>query len=218
MLNLMSVLQHLAAKVRMDKVDPAYLHSPACRLVLREEARLKATNQEAADFAATLAKSTTVKVCIPHADWSSGRRPGSRQPIRRRLTSPPPSPSQPQWRYVARLPPLPRLPIGPQGGSAAQGDQSGGGWLRRRTRQVNHSEGTYPTLLAADWSSRRRPGSRRPIRRRLTSPPHSPSQPQWRYVSCSFLAAYWSSRRRRGSRPPIRRRHNTPLLAKPCTQ
>jgi hypothetical protein len=33
-------------------------------LVLKEEARLKATNQEAADFAATLAKSTTVKVRI----------------------------------------------------------------------------------------------------------------------------------------------------------
>jgi hypothetical protein len=84
MLNLMSVLQHLAAKVRMDKVDPAYLHSPACRLVLKEEARLKATNQEAADFAATLAKSTTVKVRIPPAfthppaDWSSRRRRGSR--------------------------------------------------------------------------------------------------------------------------------------------
>jgi hypothetical protein len=26
-----------------------------------------------------------------------------------------------------RLPPLPRLPIGPQGGGPAQGDQSGGG-------------------------------------------------------------------------------------------
>ena len=62
MLNLMSVLQHLSAKVRMDKVDPAYLHSPACRLVLKEEARLKATNQEAAEYADTLAKSASVKV------------------------------------------------------------------------------------------------------------------------------------------------------------
>jgi hypothetical protein len=47
-------------------------------LVLKEEARLKATNQEAADFAAALAKSTTVKVCIPPADWFSRRRRGSR--------------------------------------------------------------------------------------------------------------------------------------------
>ncbi len=31
---------------------PAYLHSPACRLVLKEEAQLKVTNQETADFAA----------------------------------------------------------------------------------------------------------------------------------------------------------------------
>jgi hypothetical protein len=32
-------------------------------LVLKEEARVKATNQGEADFAAALAKSTTVKVC-----------------------------------------------------------------------------------------------------------------------------------------------------------
>jgi hypothetical protein len=67
MLNLMSVLQHLAAKVRMDKVDPAYLHSPACRLVLKEEARLKATSQEAAEYAELLSKSGASKVCnFPH--------------------------------------------------------------------------------------------------------------------------------------------------------
>ena len=62
MLNLMSVLQHLSAKVRMDKVEPAYLHSPACRLVLKEEARLKATSQEAVEYTEALAKAGTLKV------------------------------------------------------------------------------------------------------------------------------------------------------------
>jgi ubiquitin conjugation factor E4 B len=62
MLNLMSVLQHLSSKVRMDKVEPAYLHTPACRLVLKEEARLKASSQEAAEYTESLAKSGTVKV------------------------------------------------------------------------------------------------------------------------------------------------------------
>ncbi len=66
----------------------------------------------------------------PPADWSSRRRRGSRRPIRRRLTSPPHSPSQPQWRYVSRLPSLSWLPIGPQRGGAAQCHQSEGGIIR----------------------------------------------------------------------------------------
>jgi len=53
MLNVMSVLQLLSGKVRQDKVDPAYLHHPSCRLVLRDEARIRATAQEAEEFAST---------------------------------------------------------------------------------------------------------------------------------------------------------------------
>ena len=31
MLNLMSVMQHLSSKVKMDKVDPNYIHTPQSR-------------------------------------------------------------------------------------------------------------------------------------------------------------------------------------------
>jgi len=51
MLNVVSVMQMLSGKVRQDKVDPAYLHQPTCRLVLKEESRLKATSIEATEFA-----------------------------------------------------------------------------------------------------------------------------------------------------------------------
>jgi len=61
MLNLMSVMQHLSSKVRMDKVDPNYIHSPKSRLLLKDESRLKGTSQEAEEFSQNLAKSGPVK-------------------------------------------------------------------------------------------------------------------------------------------------------------
>ncbi|XP_052821362.1 ubiquitin conjugation factor E4 B-like [Mya arenaria] len=47
MLNLLSVLQKLAMKVTLDKVDPYYMFHPQCRVKLRSEARLKLSSQEA---------------------------------------------------------------------------------------------------------------------------------------------------------------------------
>ena len=47
MLNVTSVLQHLCAKVKQDKVDPEYLHRPNCRIDISEESRLKASSGEA---------------------------------------------------------------------------------------------------------------------------------------------------------------------------
>jgi len=46
MLNLVSVLQHLCAKVKLDKVDPEYPHLPGARVDFREESRLKADTKE----------------------------------------------------------------------------------------------------------------------------------------------------------------------------
>ena len=50
MLNVASVLQHLCAKVKQDKVDPEYLHRPNCRIDISEESRLKASSQEAKEY------------------------------------------------------------------------------------------------------------------------------------------------------------------------
>ena len=43
MLNLVSVLQLLCAKVKQDKVDPAYLYTATCSLDTTEDSRLKST-------------------------------------------------------------------------------------------------------------------------------------------------------------------------------
>jgi ubiquitin conjugation factor E4 B len=56
MLNLLSVMQFLCSKVRMDKVDPNYIHSDRCRFELTDEARLKNSSQEAQEFCEAQAK------------------------------------------------------------------------------------------------------------------------------------------------------------------
>jgi len=50
MLNLVSVLQLLCAKVKQDKVDPAAVHRASSRVDISEESRLKSTSQEAKEF------------------------------------------------------------------------------------------------------------------------------------------------------------------------
>ena len=48
MLNLVSVLQLLCAKVKQDKVDPVYLHPDTCSLSLdtTDDSRLKSTSKD----------------------------------------------------------------------------------------------------------------------------------------------------------------------------
>ena len=48
MLNLVSVLQLLCAKVKQDKVDPAYLYTDTCSLSLdtTDDSRLKSTSKD----------------------------------------------------------------------------------------------------------------------------------------------------------------------------
>jgi ubiquitin conjugation factor E4 B len=39
MLNFLSVIQILASKVTLDKVDPMYLHSPKARMPIKDDTR-----------------------------------------------------------------------------------------------------------------------------------------------------------------------------------
>ena len=52
MLNLVSVLQLLCAKVKQDKVDPAYLYTDTCSLSLdtTDDSRLKSTSQDYMEY------------------------------------------------------------------------------------------------------------------------------------------------------------------------
>jgi ubiquitin conjugation factor E4 B len=40
MLNFLAVMQMLASKVTLDKVDPMYLHSPKSRISIKDDTRL----------------------------------------------------------------------------------------------------------------------------------------------------------------------------------
>ena len=46
MLNLVSVLQLLCAKVKQDKVDTVYLNTDTCRLDTMDDSRLKSTSKD----------------------------------------------------------------------------------------------------------------------------------------------------------------------------
>ena len=46
MLNLVSVLQLLCAKVKQDKVDPIYLYTDTCHLDTKDDSRLKSTSND----------------------------------------------------------------------------------------------------------------------------------------------------------------------------
>ena len=50
MLNFLSVMQHLSAKVVIDKVDPFYLLSPKSRINISEDTRLNMTSKEASEW------------------------------------------------------------------------------------------------------------------------------------------------------------------------
>lgn len=50
MLNLVSVLQLLAMKVKQDKVDPLYLYTDTCKLDTSEDSRIKTNSQEFKEF------------------------------------------------------------------------------------------------------------------------------------------------------------------------
>ena len=52
MLNLVSVLQLLCAKVKQDKVDPAYLYTDTCSLSLdtTDDSRLKSTSKDYKEY------------------------------------------------------------------------------------------------------------------------------------------------------------------------
>ena len=58
MLNFVSLMQNLSAKVKVDKVDPMYLFNPNSKVQLKDETRLKMTEQEANDWVKTLCKTT----------------------------------------------------------------------------------------------------------------------------------------------------------------
>ena len=50
MLNFVSVMQSLATKVKLDKVDPMYLHNPKARIDVKEDTRIKMTEKEAEEW------------------------------------------------------------------------------------------------------------------------------------------------------------------------
>ena len=50
MLNFLTVMQLLASKVKLDKIDTMYFHHPKSRLEIKEETRLKMTTQESEDW------------------------------------------------------------------------------------------------------------------------------------------------------------------------
>lgn len=50
MLNVMTVLQQLCAKVKIEKVDNLYLHHPKSRIDISQESRLKLTTQEVGEW------------------------------------------------------------------------------------------------------------------------------------------------------------------------
>ena len=50
MLNLLTVMQQLSEKIRLDKIDLFYPHHPRSRLVLKDVTRLKSSSQQAADW------------------------------------------------------------------------------------------------------------------------------------------------------------------------
>ena len=50
MLNLVSVLQLLCAKVKQDKVDPAYLYTDTCRLDTTDDSRLMSTCKDYKEY------------------------------------------------------------------------------------------------------------------------------------------------------------------------
>uniref|UniRef100_A0A069DY57 Ubiquitin conjugation factor E4 B n=1 Tax=Panstrongylus megistus TaxID=65343 RepID=A0A069DY57_9HEMI len=61
MLNLLSILQMLAVKVKMDKIDPLYPFHPCSMVDVKDETRLKLTSQEAADWIEDLNKKSQWK-------------------------------------------------------------------------------------------------------------------------------------------------------------
>uniref|UniRef100_A0A0V0G5H1 Ubiquitin conjugation factor E4 B n=1 Tax=Triatoma dimidiata TaxID=72491 RepID=A0A0V0G5H1_TRIDM len=61
MLNLLSILQMLAVKVKMDKIDPLYPFHPGSMVDVKDETRLKLTSQEAADWIEDLNKKSQWK-------------------------------------------------------------------------------------------------------------------------------------------------------------
>lgn len=50
MLNLLSILQMLSVKIRLDTIDTLYLFNPSCFVDIKNETRLKLTSQEANDW------------------------------------------------------------------------------------------------------------------------------------------------------------------------
>ena len=50
MLNLVSMLQLLCAKVKQDKVDPAYLYTDTCRLDTTDDSRLMSTCKDYKEY------------------------------------------------------------------------------------------------------------------------------------------------------------------------
>ena len=50
MLNLVSVLQLLCAKVKQDKVDPIYLYTDNCSLDTTDDSRLKSTSKDYKEY------------------------------------------------------------------------------------------------------------------------------------------------------------------------
>ncbi|KAK9507640.1 hypothetical protein O3M35_007452 [Rhynocoris fuscipes] len=56
MLNLLSILQMLAVKVKMDKIDPLYPFHPSSMVDVKDDTRLKLTSQEASDWIESLNK------------------------------------------------------------------------------------------------------------------------------------------------------------------
>ena len=50
MLNLVSVLQLLCAKVKQDKVDPVYLYTDKCCLYTMDDSRLMSTSKDYKEY------------------------------------------------------------------------------------------------------------------------------------------------------------------------
>lgn len=56
MLNLLSVLQMLAVRIKLDKIDVLYPFHPSCLVEIKNDTRLRFTSQEVATWLEELSK------------------------------------------------------------------------------------------------------------------------------------------------------------------
>lgn len=65
MLNVLSAMQHLSARVKLDKIDPLFFFNPKSRVNIKEDTKLNMSEGEAEEWLKGLRKYTRDKVARP---------------------------------------------------------------------------------------------------------------------------------------------------------